>query len=183
MNYSWLRKFSQKEKVAFLKLMIQIAYSDGEWSQEEKSAMKDYSMQNDLKCNGKFIQTAREEHLDGILAEFDPCKNLEKVKRLSLVFAKKHGIAPDFERSLIRAIEEAGRNKKKKITLNIRICIRTSLAAFGRQLGREAVRPDAKPLYCFSGKLLPTDPLFVGLQQIFQFADEKVAPQQIAVQR
>ena len=183
MNYSWLRNFSQKETVALLKLMIQIAYSDGEWSEEEKSAIKEYSMQNDLKCNGKFIQTAMAEPLDGILAEFDSCKNLERGKRLSLGFAKKHGIAPEFERSLLRAVETAGKNKKKKITLSIRICIRTSLAAFGRQLEREGIRFDTNPHYRLSGKLLPSDPLFGGLQQIFQFAEEKVAYQQITGQR
>jgi hypothetical protein len=182
MNYSMLRKFSQNEKVALLKLLIQIAYSDGEWSQEEKSAIKDYLMQNDLKCNGSFTSAALKEALDGIVREFESCKNLSKCKKLSMDFAKEHGIAPDFERVLLNAIECAGQNIKKKITLNIKICIRTSLAAFGKQLGREEIRPDAKPRYRVSGKLLPTDPLFGGLQQIFQFADEKAAGQQRAGQ-
>jgi hypothetical protein len=130
MNYSMLRNFSQKEKVALLKLFIKIADSDGGWSREEKSSIKDYLMQNDLKCTGGFIKKAATEDLNGILSAFDSCKNLESSKTLSWIFAKEHGIAPDFERSLLRAIDHAVQHRVRKIESNLRKYIRTPLQAF-----------------------------------------------------
>lgn len=127
MNYSLLRNFSPKEKAALLRLLIRIAYSDGEWSEAEKSYIKDYLMQNDLKCNGNFIKSAAREDLDGILSEFDSHKNLDRVKTLSWGFAYQYGIDPDFERKLLSAIDGAVQKLIKKIEYSFKRYIERTL--------------------------------------------------------
>ncbi|MGD8367756.1 MAG: hypothetical protein PVG78_08940 [Desulfobacterales bacterium] len=141
MNYAILGNFSQKEKVALLKLLIKIAYSDGEWSDEEKSFIKDYLMQNDMKCTGGFVKRAVQEDLNGILSVFESCKNLERGKTLSWGFAKRHGIAPDFERSLLSAIDNAVQHRVRKIESNLRKYIQTPLKAFVYLWCNEDLRP------------------------------------------
>jgi hypothetical protein len=127
MNYSLLRNFSSKEKAALLRLLIRIAYSDGEWSEEEKSYIKDYLLQNDLKCNGNFIKNAAKEDVDGILSEFDSHKTLDRVKRLSWGFAYRYGIDPDFERTLLNAIDDAVQKLIQKIEFSIKRYIERTL--------------------------------------------------------
>ena len=143
MNYSLLRSFSPKEKMALLKLLIKIACSDGEWSEAEKSSIKEFSIQNDLKCNGNFIKNTAAEDVSGILSEFETCRNLERGKSLAWCFAGKHGISPDFERSLLSAIDDSLTTRTRKIEFGLKKYIQTSLEAFFHPLGKEDHLPGA----------------------------------------
>ena len=141
MDLSLLRNFSQEEKVALLKLLVKIAYSDGKLSIEEKSSIKEYVINNSLKCNGRFMKNALVEDMDSILSEFDSRTNLERVKTMSWAFAKKHGIGSNLKDSPLNAIDEAVKHRRKDMKFCAKRYIQPS-KEFSFLWGKEDINPE-----------------------------------------
>lgn len=153
------RNFNQNEKIAALKLMIKIASSDGEISQDEKDSLLEYLNHTKLKTNENFVKNAKSEDMCRIISVFESKANLHRAKKLAYAYAEIHGIDPDFEGAMLEAINLAAESELKNIKFSLKRFIKDIFLEFGYLWGKDDVSPIARQvmavvftsLACFFG--------------------------------
>ena len=146
MDLTLTRNFNQNEKIAALKLIIKIASSDGDISQDEKGSLVEYLKHAKLKANNNFVKNAKSENIDRVISTFESKVNLQRAQKLAYAFAEKHGIDPDFEGALLEAINQSVDSEKK----NKKFCLKRTLMdfflEFGYLLGKDDVSPKSRQI-------------------------------------
>lgn len=141
MDLTLTRNFNQNEKVATLKLMIKIAYSDGEISDVEKETLREYLNHTKLKINENFLKNTKSEDVGRIISSFESKANLQRAQKLAHTYAEKHGVDPDFEGALLETISKTAENEKKKIKFSFVRMVKELFLEFGYLWGKEDVNP------------------------------------------